>query len=219
MNSEIKAGAIRRWLPAAAIVALAATSVGSVTADDQHHHMTLRSATFKNGGTLPLSMINTIPDANGQNTCTSSGAAGGNESPQLSWTNAPHQARSFVVIAYDVSAQFTQWAMYNIPAGTTDLPQNAGTPGSGYGVQNGNDFFIAGYDGPCPPTTLTPFTHKYTFTVYALDTELPIVPTFGDFVPAGPEGLYHELIEASRSDHVLASATIAGFYSALAPAN
>jgi len=178
--------------------------------------MTLHSATFADGGTLPLSMINTIPGANGQNSCTASGAAGGNESPQLSWHNAPHETRSFVVIAYDVTAQFTHWMMYNIPADTGSLPENAGAPGSVYGVQNGNDFFQPNYGGPCPPMTLEPFAHVYRFTVYALDSFLPIVKTFGDFTPAGPEGLYQELIEASRGGHVLASASIAGTFASVA---
>lgn len=177
--------------------------------------MTLHSATFSDGGTLPLSMINTIPGSNGQNSCTASGAAGGNESPQLTWRGAPHETRSFVVIAYDVTAQFTHWMMYNIPADTTSLPENAGTPGSVYGVQNGNDFFQPNYGGPCPPMTLEPFAHVYRFTVYALDRFLPIVPTFGDFTPAGPEGLYQELIEASRGGHVLASASIAGHFASV----
>jgi hypothetical protein len=44
------------------------------------------------------------------------------------------------------------------------------------------------------------------------------VQTFGDFVPGGPEGLYQELIEAGRRGHILASASIAGNYSA-APGN
>jgi Raf kinase inhibitor-like YbhB/YbcL family protein len=221
MSIKIPVGTRRAWLTAISIGALAAINLGGASADDeQHHHqMTLRSTTFEDGGTLPLSMINTLPDANGQNTCTSNGAAGGNQSPQLSWTQSPNETQSFVVVAYDVTAQFTHWAMYNIPAGTTSLPQNAGTPGSGYGVQNGNDFFIAGYGGPCPPTTLTPQVHKYTFTLYALDVRLPIVATFGNFVPAGPEGLYQELIDASLHGHVLARATIAGYYSAAAPAN
>jgi hypothetical protein len=55
--------------------------------------------------------------------------------------------------------------------------------------------------------------------VYALDEFLPIVKTFGDFVPAGLEGVYQELINASRDHHVLASATIRGYFSAVAPAN
>lgn len=64
--------------------------------------------------------------------------------------------------------------------------------------------------------TLKPFAHVYRFTVYALDRFLPIVPTFGDFTPAGPQGLYQELIEASRSGHVLASASIAGHFASVA---
>jgi len=86
-------------------------------------------------------------------------------------------------------------------------------------VQNGNDYFQPNYNGPCPPTGQgqEPFSHTYQFTVYALDRFLPVVPTFGSyFVPAGPEGLYHELIEASREGHVLASATISGHFSAAA---
>jgi Raf kinase inhibitor-like YbhB/YbcL family protein len=217
MNTNTDSKQVRRWLIAASAAVMGLTGAGSSSAgDDNHHHMTLHSATFADGGTLPLSMISTIPGANGQNSCTASGAAGGNESPQLTWRHAPPETRSFVVIAYDVVPQFTHWAMYNIPADTTSLPQNAGTVGSVYGVQNGNDFGDPSYDGPCPPTTLKPHSHVYQFTVYALDTFLPIVPTFGDFTPALPEGIYQELIEASRRGHVLASATISGHFSAVA---
>jgi Raf kinase inhibitor-like YbhB/YbcL family protein len=217
MATQLKHQLTRRCLTAASAAVIGLTGVGPSSAwdDDHHHHMTLHSATVTDGGTLPLSMINAIPGANGQNSCTASGAAGGNESPQLTWRHAPHETRSFVVIAYDVTAQFTHWMMYNIPADTTSLPANSGTPGSVYGVQNGNDFFQPNCSGPCPPTTLKPFSHEYQFTVYALDRFLPVVPTFGDFVPAGPQGLYQELIEASRHGHVLASASIAGNFSAV----
>jgi Raf kinase inhibitor-like YbhB/YbcL family protein len=218
MNTNPDSKHARRSLIAAAVAIIGVSGAGSSSAwdDDHHHHMTLHSATFTDGGTLPLSMINTMPGSNGQNMCTASGAAGGNESPQLTWRSAPHETRSFVVIAYDVTAQFTHWMMYNIPADTSSLPENAGTPGSVYGVQNGNDYFQPNYSGPCPPMPFQPFAHVYRFTVYALDTFLPIVPTFGDFTPAGPEGLYHELIEASRGGHVLASASIAGHFASVA---
>ena len=198
---------------AAAVIGLMGAR-SSLAVGEDHHHMTLHSATFVDGGTLPLSMIYNIPTDTGRNSCTANGAAGGNSSPQLSWRHAPHETRSFVVIGYDITAQFTHWQMYNIPADTTSLPENAGIPGSVYGVQNGNDFFQANYSGPCPPTTLEPHAHKYQFTVYALDEFLPVVPTFGDFVPGGAEGLYQELIEAGRRGHILASASIAGNYSA-----
>ena len=217
MNTDFKSNHTRKWSSAVAATALATIGIGTAPAEEGH--MTLHSATFVNGGTLPLSMINTFPDANGMNTCTASGAAGGNESPQLTWKHAPDETRSFMLIIYDVTAQFTHWAMYNIPAGTTSLPQNAGIADSGYGVQNGNDFFSPNYGGPCPPATLQPFAHEYTVTVYALDEFLPIVKEFGDFVPAGPEGLYHELIHASRNQHVLGSATIRGYFSAVPPKN
>jgi Raf kinase inhibitor-like YbhB/YbcL family protein len=217
MNTNPDSRRVRRCLIAAsaALIGLGVVSYSSAGDDEHHHHMTLHSATFTDGATLPLSMINTIPGTNGQNSCTASGVAGGNESPQLTWRHAPHETRSFVVVAYDVTAQFTHWMMFNIPADTTSLPQNAGTPGSVYGAQNGNDFFQPNYGGPCPPMTLEAFAHVYRFTVYALDRFLPIVPTFGDFTPAGPEGLYQELIEASRGGHVLASASIAGHFASV----
>lgn len=218
MSTNSDSRHVRRWLIAAsaAVIGLTGAGYSSAGGDEHHHDMTLHSATFTDGGALPLSMINTIPGSNGQNTCTANGAAGGNASPQLTWRQAPHETRSFVVVAYDVTAQFTHWMMYNIPAGTTSLPENAGIPGSVYGVQNGSDFFQPYYGGPCPPMTLMPFAHEYRFTVYALDRFLPIVPTFGDFTPAGPEGLYQELIEASRDGHVLASASIAGHFASVA---
>jgi Raf kinase inhibitor-like YbhB/YbcL family protein len=217
MNINSDSRLVHRGLIAtsAALIGLAGASSSSAWDDEHHQHMTLHSATFTDGGTLPLSMIGTSPGTNGQNTCTASGAPGGNESPQLTWRHAPHETRSFVVIAYDPVAQFTHWMMYNIPADTTSLPQNAGIPGSVYGVQNGNDYGQPNYSGPCPPTNFKPNSHTYQFTVYALDRFLPIVPTFGDFTPAFPEGLYHELIAASRDGHVLASATITGHFSAV----
>ena len=55
------------------------------------------------------------------------------------------------------------------------------------------------------------------FTVYALDMYLRVVPAFGDFVPAGPEGLYQELLNAARGGHILGSATITGYYAAVKP--
>jgi phosphatidylethanolamine-binding protein (PEBP) family uncharacterized protein len=141
----------RRSLLVALLAALfaAAGAVNASAGNEAHHAMTLHSATFVDGRTLPLSMINTIPDATGQNTCTASGAPGGNESRQLTWRRAPPDTRSFVIIAYDVTAQFTHWHLYNIPADTTSLPQNAGIPGSVYGAQSGDDFCQANYSaGP-----------------------------------------------------------------------
>jgi Raf kinase inhibitor-like YbhB/YbcL family protein len=137
--------------------------------------------------------------------------AGDDESPELSWSNVPRGTRSFVVIAYDVTASFTHWAMYNISPKTRELPENAGVGGSTYGIQVGNDFGDLSYDGPCPPPAYTPASHSYVFTVYALDIVLPVLPTFGDFTP-GSEALYHALIEGRWRNHILDSASIGGVF-------
>jgi hypothetical protein len=167
------------------------------------HKLQVSSTTFASGGTLPLSMV--------WNQC-SDYPGGGNLSPELSWRNPPQKTRSFMVIAYDPTASFTHWVIYNISPNATGLPENAGVPGSDYGIQILNDFFTdMGYDGPCPPKALMPTTHQYVFTVYALDTMLPQLPTFDDFAP-GPEAMYQALIAAALRGHVLDRASISGFF-------
>jgi Raf kinase inhibitor-like YbhB/YbcL family protein len=170
------------------------------------------SSTFSNSKTLPLSMINNIANSMGTNSCTPNGAAGGNQSPELSWTHAKRGTKSFVVVLYDITAAFTHWGMYNIAASATGLPENAGVAGSTYGDQIVNDFFSgAQYGGPCPPAGVSPDVHKYRFTVYDLDTTLTL-PSSPNF-PAAAETLYQALIQAGRRGHILASASLIGLYS------
>lgn len=185
------------------------------------HSFRVHSTTFANKTTLPLSTIATIPisSTNPANSCTLNGAPGGDQSPELSWTGVPEGTRSFVVVLYDVTASFTHWGMYNISGNATGLPENAGVANSTFGNQINNDFgFGEQYDGPCPPTGagVIPLVHRYVFTVYALDTKLPVLPAYGIFLP-GAEALYHALLKAGREGHILASASITGFYSAAAP--
>lgn len=120
--------------------------------DDSQFRLT--SSTFANDATLPITTIKTIV-VNNVNVCSVDGSTGGNQSPELSWRNAPPNTRSFVVIAYDTTAAFTHWGMYNIAASRTRLPENAAVAGSKYGTQIFNDFFSAAeYDGPCPPANV-----------------------------------------------------------------
>jgi Raf kinase inhibitor-like YbhB/YbcL family protein len=171
----------------------------------------LSSTTFANGSTLPISMINNNL-VNGSNTCSIDGSPGGNQSPELSWTNAPAGTVSFVVTTYDNTAAFTHWGMYNIASTATGLPENAGVAGSPYGEQIFNDFFVGKeYDGPCPPAGYKPYVHHYVFTVYALDTMLNL-PASANF-PVNAESLYQALIKAGQDGHILKSARIVGYYS------
>lgn len=196
--------------------AIMLTRVGGARAEDHDFTLQLVSSTFVSNGTLPLITIDNFPGANGANICTPDGQVGENESPELSWSHVPEDTRTFVVVMYDVTASFTHWGMYNIPASTRSLPLNAGIAGSAFGSQVANDFGDLSYDGPCPPATVNPVVHQYVVTVYALDRSLQI-PAHGDF-PAGSEALYHALLDAGRHDHVLASASITGLFSSVAGA-
>ena len=93
--------------------------------DWSNKQFSLRSTTFQNNSTLPLSMIYDY-EYNGTNVCSLNGAPGGDESPELSWTNTPRGTRSFVVTTFDTTAGVTHWGMYNISGTATGLPQNAG---------------------------------------------------------------------------------------------
>ena len=146
------------------------------------------------------------------NACSVDGSAGGNQSPEVSWTHAPWGTHSFVVVMFDVTASFTHWGMYNIPTWTSSLPAGAGAAGSTYGAQVYNDFYDQSYDGPCPPVGVQPFSHKYVLTVYALDQELKL-PSSANFPPYA-ETLWYALVKAAEGGHVLATASINGFYSA-----
>lgn len=199
---------------AALILGLLATASFAQAAQDDDSfdwHFRLNSSTFENDTFLPLSTINNIPQ-NGTNACSINGAPGGNESPELFWTGAPPWTKTFVVILFDVAASFTHWGIYNIPGNLTGLPQNAGVAGSKYGSEILNDFGSAAeYDGPCPPAGVAPYVHQYVFTVYALDTQLQL-PGSKNF-PSNAETLYQALIKAGQYRHILASATLTGFYS------
>jgi Raf kinase inhibitor-like YbhB/YbcL family protein len=184
------------------LTALAQQQQSKSDSGNSWNQFKVSSTTFSDGGTIPLIMVyNQCPYYPG----------GSDESPQLSWTNAPRGTRSFVVVLYDPTASFTHWGMYNISGRATGLPLNAGVPNSQYGLQISNDFGDLNYDGPCPPPQYNPPSHTYVLTVYALDTVLPTLPTYGDF-PPGAEALYHALIAAGRGDHILDSASIVSYF-------
>jgi Raf kinase inhibitor-like YbhB/YbcL family protein len=206
-----------RRLPAArACLAVCVLSLGPLAAASAGDgEFRINSTTFRDGGALPTSMADNFP-VNGVNVCTADGSVGGNTSPELAWQNAPAGTRSFVVIAFDVTASFTHWGIYNIGASTTVLPAGAGTAVSSYGAQVNNDFPSHGYEGPCPPAGVVPFAHHYVFTVYALDTHLHL-PLLTNF-PQNAETLFNALAKAGADGHVLGSASVGGFFSAT-PAN
>lgn len=104
------------------------------------------------------------------------GCSGENQSPQLSWKNAPEGTKSFAVTMYDPDAPtgsgFWHWVVFDIPANTNELVTNSGTKSNLLpkgAVQSVTDYGIKGFGGPCPPKGHG--FHQYIITVYVLKTD------------------------------------------------
>ena len=111
--------------------------------------MILTSKSFKNGSRIPSKFT-----ADGQNI-----------SPQLEWQNPPAATKSFALTCIDPDApsgNFIHWIVYDIPANVSSIEQ-----GQKIGRELPNSFGKIGYKGPSPPSG----THRYVFTLYALDIE------------------------------------------------
>jgi len=69
---------------------------------------------------------------------------------------------------------FIHWLVHNIPKDTYNIDENSEPEGK----KVANDFGNEGYGGPCPPSG----THRYFFTVYALDVESLEISDKNDFI-------------------------------------
>ncbi|WNI18918.1 YbhB/YbcL family Raf kinase inhibitor-like protein [Actinacidiphila sp. ITFR-21] len=125
------------------------------------------------------------------------GVPGGKDlSPQLSWSGAPEGTRSYAVTVYDPDAPtgsgFWHWAVADIPATVTELPEGAGDD-TGSGLPEGayqlpNDARSARFLGAAPPAGHG--AHRYFVVVHALDVEnigvpAEATPAFLGFTIAG----------------------------------
>jgi len=148
----------------------------------------LRSSSFSNGAPIPVQHS----------------LQGGNLSPPLSWSNAPANTKSFVLIMDDPDAPggtWDHWIVYNIPAGTTSLAENAGASGSG-GLPSGavhgtNSWGNNYYQGPSPPSG----THRYYIKLYALSVS-----------QLNPSGTNKAAIEAAMQGKILKQTQLMGTY-------
>ena len=139
----------------------------------------LTSESFNEGETIPARF-----------TCD-----GEDISPPLSWSGAPTNTKSFVLIMDDPDAPVGTWVHWNLihlPGEMRTLPENLQLEAAvAEGIKQGtNSWGRPGYGGPCPPGG----THRYFFKLYALDDSLNLeVSATKEDVVAAMEG--HILME------------------------
>jgi len=120
-----------------------------------------------------------VQEFNGYDGCT-----GDNISPQLSWTNAPKETKSFVITMEDTDSPigiiWWHWLVINIPANVTEIATDASGKAMPKGaIELKNNYGTVGFGGACPPKGDK--AHRYVFTVLALDIEaLPVTERRND---------------------------------------
>jgi Raf kinase inhibitor-like YbhB/YbcL family protein len=138
--------------------------------------------------------------ADGQPLSDDHAFAGGNTSPQLSWSGFPAETKAFVVTCYDPDAPivsgFYHWTLVNLPATVTELPTGAG---SAERLDNGafhvrNDFGAKNFGGAAPPPGDQ--IHRYYFVVHAIDVEALDVDSDASPAVVGFNLAFHTLARA-----------------------
>ena len=137
-------------------------------------------------------------------------ADGKNLSPALSWSGAPTNTKQFALVYDDPDVvfggqTFVHWVVYKIP-GTAkglpgELPMDAvltAPPEIAGAIQGLSGFKRTGYRGPAPPPGKP---HHYTWTVYALDAELPL-----------EQGLNRNQLMEAIKGHIIGQGSLVAIY-------
>ncbi len=149
--------------------------------------LSITSPAFEEGGLIPARF-----------TCDAE-----NISPEIDIAGIPEGTVSFALVMDDPDIpdmvkqargieKFDHWAVYNIPADTTVLPE-----GKSLGTGAVNSTGKTSYTGPCPPDR----EHRYFFRLYALSGTLNFLqaPTLGE-------------LETAARGMMIESATLMGRY-------
>lgn len=119
-------------------------------------------------------------------------------SPPLEWTDAPDDTTAMALIVDDPDARgFVHWVMFDMTGSQSGGLTEGVSASPDAPPQGVNDFRKVGWGGPCPPSG----THRYRFTLYALDQALGIADT-----PSADD------VRAAMQGHVLADAVLEASY-------
>jgi Raf kinase inhibitor-like YbhB/YbcL family protein len=178
-------------VPATTLILTVALIAGTAA---QSTKLSLQSPAFKNDQPLP-------PRYTGD---------GAFKSPPLAWSGLPPTTKELALVVHDADVPLERysvhWVLYNIPASTKGVPEDLpatptlARPAPLQGATQGpNALKRIGY---LPPK---PFAgsglHRYVFTLYALDADLPL-----------PEGLTKEQLLAALDGHVIAKSVLTAVY-------
>lgn len=122
--------------------------------------------------------------------------------PPLTISGVPALAKSLMLIVDDPDAPngtFTHWTVWNIVPTVSKIPENSIPVGSVQGVTSVGK---PGWFSPCPPRAQPRGTHRYIFSLYALNTML------GGVSPNTDANQLREIIK----DKTLAEAKLIGLY-------
>jgi len=127
--------------------------------------MTLTTSAWADGGQIPIKYTQPGHDV----------------SPPLSWSDAPPNTLSFVLLVHDLDTTgngttdaLLQWLVWNIPATARGLPEHMP---QGPELPDGTrQISVTGpyYRGPAAPSSGP--VHHYLFELYALDSKIDVPP-------------------------------------------
>jgi len=130
---------------------------------------TLTSTTFKDGQLMPKKVSS---NAAGNPNCV-----GDNVSPQLSWSGAPADTKSFAITMVDPEgrggAGVHHWIAYGIPPNVTSFAEGETSKESPKFVGGKSTQGVGTFSGPCTPPGAP---HHYTFVVIATDFDPKELP-------------------------------------------
>ena len=133
--------------------------------DGQTESIALATTTTTIPGQAPLALVAPWQDGaaiDARHTCD-----GDNVSPALSWSGGPSGVSAWAVVLSDTdSPTFAHWAVANIDAAVTSIPEGYADDLASTAM---NSDAKPAYTGPCPPAGKT---HRYVLTLYALSQVL-----------------------------------------------